>query len=82
MKKNKVEIDKKTSDQVHVIEEHLRKIMSFVDCDTALLAASVALGKYIEEHSKDAYDIIEWCSRVHSGALISAGILNVDSVKY
>ena len=76
MKKNKVDLDKKTSDQVHVIEEHLRKIMSFVDCDTALLAASVALGKY-----KDHKDhILEW-SRVHSGALISAGVLNVDSVK-
>ena len=77
MKKNKMI----TSKEVHVVEEHLRKIMSFVDCETALLAVSVALGKYVEQNSNDAYDIVEWCSRVHNGALISAGVLNVDSVK-
>lgn len=80
MKKNKVDLDEKTKDQIHVIEEHLRKIMSFVDCETALLAASVALGKYIERHSKDDYDILERCNRVHSGALISAGILKLNKM--
>lgn len=81
MKKNKEELDDQTSNRVHILEEHLRKIMDLADCDTALLALSVALGKYVEQHSKDAYDIVEWCSRVHNGALISAGVLNVDSIK-
>lgn len=78
MKKNEMI----TSKQIHIVEEHIRKSMSFVDCDTALVAMSVALGKYTKQHSKDAYDIVEWCSRVHNGALVSAGVLNVDSVKY
>lgn len=75
----KEKLDEKTSMQIRIVEEHLRKIMSFVDYDTALLATSVALGKYIEEHSEDAYDILERCNQVHGGALISAGILNVDN---
>lgn len=76
----KKKLDGKTNMQIHIVEEHLRKIMSFVDYETALLATSVALGKYIEEHSEDAYDILERCNQVHGGTLISAGILKVDDM--
>lgn len=80
MKRSKVVIDEKTDGQIHIVEEHLRKIMSFVECETALLAAAIALGKYIEQHSVDGYDILEKCNRVHSGTLVSAGILDLSKL--
>lgn len=80
MKKKKVVIDEKTDGQIHIVEEHIRKIMSFVDCETALLAAAISLGKYIEQHSVDGYDILEKSNKVHCGVLVSAGILDLSKM--
>lgn len=78
MKKDKKKASEAPVDKVMIAESHIRKIMSFLGTDDALVSLSIAAGKFIGEHGVDVYDKLELCNRVHSGMQIAAGLVAAD----